>query len=100
MDIGVIVAGILAVTLQDYISPAGIAVFSILSGLLSGFLYGAFYERWVRQAYLRWAHDLYAVPARFRVCSNYAEMSFGARPGNIEVAFPWADGVSVNRTYG
>jgi hypothetical protein len=94
--IGVIVAGILAVTLQDHISPAGIAVFSILSGLLSGFLYGAFYERWVQQSYVRWAHELYrgasTVPCVFELRGDV----FWSKTGNIEVAFPWADGVSVS----
>ena len=52
-------------------SPPGIAVLSTLSGLLSGFLYGAFYERWMRQSYLRWRMNCTTVPPRF-VCVRAA----------------------------
>src|SRR4051812_5635698 len=68
---GVIVAGILAVTLQDHISPTGIAGFSALFGFVSGSLCGAFYGRWVKHSYLRWAHELYrsasTVPCAFEL---------------------------------
>lgn len=93
---GVIVAGILAVTLQEHISPLETAVFSALSGFLTGFLYGGFYDRWVKYSYLRWAHELYrgasTVPCAFELRGDV----FWGKTGNIEVAFPWSDGVSVN----
>jgi hypothetical protein len=93
---GVIVAGVLAVMLQQHISPVGTAVFSALSGFLCGFLYGGFYDRWVKYSYLRWANELYGgvstVPCAFELRGDV----FWGKTGNIEVAFPWSDGVSVN----
>ena len=94
--VGVIVTGIMAVMLEDHISPTGIAMFSTLSGLLSGFLYGAFYERWVKQSYLRWAQELYGGASTVPCAFELREDVFWGKTGNIEVACQWSDGVSVN----
>jgi hypothetical protein len=94
--VAVIVAGILAVTLQDHISPTGIAALSGLSGFACASLYGAYYERWVKQSYLQWAHDLYdgasTVPCAFELRDDV----FWGKTGNIEVGFPWPEGVSLD----
>src|SRR5262245_7925852 len=69
--IGVIVAGIVAVTLQDHLSPIAIAPLSAVSGFLCASLYGVFYDQWVRESYMRVVRELYGdatmVPCAFEL---------------------------------
>jgi hypothetical protein len=94
--IGLIVTGILAVTLQDHISPTGIAALSALSGLLCASLYGAFHERWVRQSYVRVVRELYGDAATVQCAFELRDDAFWGKTGSMEVSFPWSDRVSVN----
>jgi hypothetical protein len=93
---GLIVAGVLAVTLQDHISPTGIAALSALSGFLCASLYGAFHERGVRQSYVRVVRELYGDAATVQCAFELRDDAFWGKTGNMEVSFPWSDRVSVN----
>ena len=54
--VGVIIAGVVAVALQDHLPLTAITALTALSGFLSGSLYGVFYETWVKQSYMPMVH--------------------------------------------
>lgn len=94
--VGVIIAGIVAVALQNHASPIAIAALTALSGFLSGSLYGVFHERGVRQTYTRLMHELYGnattVPCAFELRDDV----FWGKTGDVEVFFPWSDRISIS----
>ena len=91
-----IIAGVVAVALQDHLPLTAMAALTALSSFLSGSLYGVFYETWVKQSYTLMVHELYADATTVPCAFELRDDACWGKTGHIEVAFPWSQGVSLN----
>ena len=94
--VGVVVAGVLAVTVEEHLSTPSVIALSAVCGFLSGYLYGPLYERSVRASYLRMVSELYGGASTVRCTFELRYDVLWTKMGSTELAFAWSDRVAIN----
>lgn len=93
---GAVIAGVLAVTLQDRVSTFSLVALGAISGFLAAYLYGRWYERSLSRSYMRMISELYGGAPTVRCAFESRDHMLWTKVGSTEMSFPWSDRVAVN----